>query len=588
MKVLPCINNEFTGALIKGTNVAWLSFPRYDSPSVFSSLLDEERGGRFQVEGEVVSQEYVIPNVLLTKLKDGTELTDLMLYGDHGLVRKIHATEARVTLSPSFNYGRTPAKVEKVTDRVFRFFGEGPEFLEAHFLFDAVSREGDTWRVKGDGYVYLGYFNDERFGIYGKSVPFNVERGFERTVEFWRNTMKRERNKGKVMRVELTGFQGEDLLRAYQNSVGSLLGLMYNPTGAVVSAITTSVPEVKGEGRNWDSRYTWVRDSSAVAEALTYSGYSQEARRVIEFLARMVSFLSKPFIYSVYAVDGSVPPKERYLDWLSGLEGSKPVRIGNDSPALVHLDLEGAFLHAMYKYYEATGDEAYVRSHSDVIEYVADWVSDNWKMEDSGMWEDRGERQHYVHSKVMAWVALDRAGKLMKAIDRENPWREARNEVKEWVMDKGVLNGKFVRVEGRDEVDSSLLTFPLYGFVDVEDEVFQATLSEVESRLGSGVLLRRYERDFMGECVLPSTLSSLWLARVYIRMGRTGRAKEILGAILERSRPNYLLGERVTEDGFAGNYPNAFAEANLVMALEELADAEEKERQEREERQEGN
>jgi len=148
VKPLPCINNEFTGAIIRGTDVVWLSFPRYDSPSVFSSLLDEEKGGHFRIESEVVSQEYVVPNVVSTKLKDGSEITDLLLYGDHGIVRKIKAnSELKVELSPSFYYGRNGAKVKKVTDKVFRFFDNGTDFLEAHFLFDEVKYDG-SWYVK--------------------------------------------------------------------------------------------------------------------------------------------------------------------------------------------------------------------------------------------------------------------------------------------------------------------------------------------------------------------------------------------------------------------------------------------------------
>ncbi|BBG23280.1 hypothetical protein IC006_0564 [Sulfuracidifex tepidarius] len=589
MKPLPCLNNEFTGALLKGTDVVWLPLPKYDSPSLFSSILDEEKGGHFLIEGEVESQKYVVPNVVKTVLKDKTEVTDLLLYGDHGMVRKVHGGKARVVLSPSFNYGRAPGKVEKVSDKVYKIFGEGHDFLEVHFLFDKVSHDGNTWEVEGDGYVYLGYFSDERFGVFGKNVSFNVERGFERTVEYWKNAMRRERNRGKVADIEVSGYTGDQLLEAYENSVGILLGLMYNPTGAVVGAPTTSLPEVVGGPRNWDARFAWVRDSSTVAEALTLSGYAQEARRIIEFLSRMVSFVSKPFMYSLYAVDGSLPGREEEVSWLSGYMGSRPVRIGNDSPSLVQLDLEGTFLHAFYKYYEATGDENYVKSHVDVIEYIADWVSDNWKGEDAGMWEERGERAQNVHSKVMAWVALERAGKLMKAIDRDNPWKEARKEVKDWVMENGVVNGKFVKVVGREEVDSSLLTLPLYGFLDVNNETFQATLKEIERKLNYRGLLKRYERDFLGECVLPSTLSSLWLARVYTRMGKLEEAKAIVKAVLDAGKGFYLVGERIDVDRmeFTGNYPHAFSQANLIMAIEEIAEAESKRKETEREKEEG-
>ncbi|MCY0850244.1 glycoside hydrolase family 15 protein [Sulfuracidifex metallicus] len=576
MKPLPCINNEFTGAIIRDTDVVWLSFPRYDSPSVFSSLLDEEKGGHFRIESKVVSQEYVVPNVVSTKLKDGSEIIDLLLYGDHGIVRKIRAnSELKVDLSPSFYYGRNGAKVKKVTDKVFRFFDNGTDFLEAHFLFDEVKYDG-SWYVKGEGYIYLGYFSDERFGIYGKNVSFNIERGFDRTMNYWKNLMKRERGKGKVAELKIGNLTGDKLLDAYQNSVGMLLGLMYNPTGAVVGSPTTSLPEVEGGTRNWDSRYAWVRDSSAVAEALIATGYAQEARRIIEFLSRMVSFVSKPFMYSLYSIDGSLPPKEIEIPWLSGYKGSSPVRIGNDALALIQLDLEGSFMNAFYKYYEATGDDNYVKNHADILEYVADWISDNWKEDDVGIWEERDTKAQNVHSKVMAWVALDRAGKLMKAIDRDNPWREARNEIKEWIMDNGVVEGKFVKRIGGNEVDASLLTLPLYGFIDVKDEIFQATLRQIEETLSVDGLLKRYKQDSLGECIYPSTLSSLWLARIYIKLGRLDDAKLILEKILEVGDGFYLVGDKINVKSkeFLGNYPNSYAQANLVMALEEIAERE--------------
>jgi GH15 family glucan-1,4-alpha-glucosidase len=246
--------------------------------------------------------------------------------------------------------------------------------------------------------------------------------------------MKRGRSKGKIAEIEIEGYTGDQLLEAYQTSVGILLGLLYNPTGAIVAAPTTSLPEVEGGSRNWDYRFAWVRDSSIVAEALISAGFSAEARRIIEFFSRMVSFTSKPFIYPLYSIDGSVPPKEEEIPWLSGYENSKPVRIGNAAAGQLQLDLEGFFLDAFFKYYEATGDENYIRSHLDVIEYIADWVSENWKLEDVGIWEERGVQGHYIHSKVMMWVALDRAGKLMNAIGKENPWKETRHEIKEWVL----------------------------------------------------------------------------------------------------------------------------------------------------------
>ncbi|AWR96962.1 glycoside hydrolase family 15 protein [Acidianus sulfidivorans JP7] len=588
MKSLPCINNEFTGALIDGTKIVWLPFPRYDSSPIFAYLLDENKGGFFDISGEVVKQEYVVPNVLLTTLKDGSEITDSLLRGEHSLIRKIIAkSPLTVNIYPTFNYGKNKAVVEQLSKNVYKFSNvESSEFLEVHFVFNNIERlSSNSWKIIGEGYIYLGYFQDERFGIYGKNiVTFDPSRGLERTINYWKNEMKRGRSKGKLLNLDMPGLNGEEILDAYQNSVGILLGLLYNPTGAVVAAPTTSLPEIEGGSRNWDYRFAWVRDSAIIADALISAGFSNEARRIIEFLSRMVSFTTKPFMYPLYCVDGSVPPKEIEIPWLSGYANSKPIRVGNAAAAQLQLDLEGFFLDAMYKYYRATGDENYIRAHLDVIQYIADWVSENWKLKDVGIWEERGVSEDFIHSKVMMWVALERAGKLVNAIDEENRWKDARHELKEWILNNGVVDGKFVKRPGSNEVDASLLAIPIYGFVEPDDPIFLNTLKEIESTLTVNGLVKRYKKDFLGEAKYPFTLTSLWLARVYSMLGRFDDAKKIIAYIIKISRPFYLVGEHINpEKGeFTGNYPQAFAQANLILALDDLADAIENKKKEEE------
>lgn len=579
MKPLPCLNNEFTGALIEGTKIVWLSFPRYDSSPVFSYILDKDRGGFFEISGEIKEQKYLVPNVLFTKLQDGSEIVDALLRGEHSLVRKVMAKNPLViTIRPTFNYGKNEAKVEQLSQNVYKFSNpENSEFLEVHFAFDKVERVSEkSWRVSGEGYVYLGYFEDERFGIYGKNViGFNPLRALERTINYWRNELKRGKSKWKLANLDIPGFEGEEIVEAYQTSVGILLGLLYNPTGAIVAAPTTSLPEVEGGSRNWDYRFAWIRDSSIVAEALISAGFSNEARRLIEFLSRLASFTTKPFLYPLYRIDGSVPPKEIEISWLSGYANSKPVRVGNAAAGQLQLDLEGFFLDAMYKYYVATGDENYVKVHSDVIEYIGDWVSENWTLKDAGIWEERGVAEHHIHSKVMMWVALDRAGKLINVLGRDNPWKDVKRELKDWIMENGVVNGRFVKKVGSEEVDAALLTLPLYGFIEPNNEIFLNTLKQIEIELMDHGLLKRYKRDFLGEAKYPFTLASLWLARVYIMLERFEEAKKILAKIIRVSKPTYLLGEHIdpVREEFTGNYPQTFAQANLILALNELADA---------------
>jgi len=567
MKPIGFISNQITSALVDGSSIIWFPVPKFDSSSVFTKLLDEN-GGEFSIfpqKGKLlgISQEYVYPLVLRTVIvTENGKITidDLILLGGTVIIRKIEAeVPFSVVFKPMFNYALYRPVIEEN-----RFLNpKGRDCIA--FIYDyngSVKRVNQyTWEFsQGHGYLASNYSSDKRHGAVskrGKILELDYKRSFENTIKYWKSL--------DIKDVKMFN----DL---YRTSIFTLLGSIYSPSGGVIAAPTTSLPEVEGGKRNWDYRFVWIRDSSIIAEALLEAGYIVEARRIINFLLSLINFSSKPFYYPLYTVEGTIPPPEREIKWLSGYKNSKPVRIGNGASTQIQLDIEGFFLSAVYKYIEITNDLVFLRDIFNKIKYIADWISKNWILKDSGIWEDRGDPKHYTHSKMMMWIALDKAGKLSKLLGNNDEWEESRNRLREWIYANCIKNGYFTRYAGSEDVDSALLSAPIYGFIKADDEIFLNTLNKIEEDLLTDVFVKRYRTDFMGEAKHPFLLTSVWLARVYIMLGKIDKAEEILNKINELSGNLHLVGEHVdVEKGeFTGNFPQNFVHAQLIMAIHDL------------------
>ncbi|MBB5254974.1 alpha,alpha-trehalase TreH1 [Sulfurisphaera ohwakuensis] len=564
------ISNQITSAIIQGTSIVWFPVPKFDSPSIFAKLLDED-GGEFSIvvkKESQLKQYYEHPLVLTTEVnteKGKIKITDLLPLGETVIIRKVESeVPFSVVFKPFFKYALYRPIILK--DKFIN--SKGRDCVAFLYSWDGkVKREGPfVWKFsEGKGFLIANYSTDVEHGALserGKNLRLNFEKPFEKTIEYWES-------------FEVKSNMYEDL---YKSSVFVLLGSIYSPSGASIAAPTTSLPEVVGGSRNWDYRFAWVRDSSITAEALINAGFIVEARRILNFLLSLINFTSKPFYYPLYTIEGTIPPPEVKLMWLSGYKNSKPVRIGNAASKQIQLDVEGFFLNALYKYFEKTGDKVYIKDVFDKVEYIADWVSENWLLKDSGIWEDRGEPRHYTHSKIMMWVALDRAGKLAEHIGKEDRWRESRESLRKWILEKCVTNGYFARFAGSEDVDSSILSAPLYGFVNERDILFLNTLSKIEKELKVGNFVKRYKTDFMGEAKHPFLLTTLWLARVYIRLGRIEEAKNIISNIEEIAGNLKLIGEHldVEKKEFTGNFPQVFVHAEIINLIKELEEKESK------------
>ncbi|ARM75199.1 alpha,alpha-trehalase TreH1 [Acidianus manzaensis] len=573
MKPLGYISNQRTSALIDGTSIVWFPVPKFDSHSIFNKLLDED-GGEFKIipESEIVkiNQYYEYPLVLSTEVqtREGKiKITDVLPLGETVIIRKIES-EIPFTafLKPVFNYALYRPIIDEKLNRFINSKGRDCIAFLYQYKGDVKRVNSFSWNfTSGEGYLVVNYASDSKHGVASKiekGLEVDFERPFEKTVSFWKSF----------------DFENTKIFPdLYKSSVYLLLSSIYSPSGASVAAPTTSLPEAEGGSRNWDYRFAWVRDSSLTAEALLDAGYIVEARRIINFLLSLVNFSTKPFYYPLYTIEGTIPPPERELKWLSGYKNSRPVRIGNAASTQIQLDIEGFFLSALYKYIEKTNDLVMLRDVYDKVEHIADWVSENWELKDAGIWEDRGDPQHYTHSKIMMWVALEKAGKLAEKLGFKDKWKDSREKLRSWIYGNCVYEGYFTRYAGSKDIDSAILSAPIYNFVEIKDPIFLNTLSKVENELViDKYFVKRYKSDFMGEAKHPFLLTTLWLARVYIMLGEIEKAREIIQNIDKLTGSLHLVGEHIdVEKGeFTGNYPQVFVHAELVMTIKELEEKE--------------
>ena len=576
-----------TAALIaRDCSVDWLCLPNVDSPSVFARILDARRGGSFRLEPAVrfeAERRYQRnSNVLETTFttdRGSVRVTDAMTLTDierispmRELVRKVEALSGTVPLrwsfEPRFGYGRAETRVERRAGRWFAHAGSDALVLG---LCDAGEGELHDGVVSGQlelaagesAILSLAAASREPAVIPGRE---DSERRLERTIRFWPRW---------AGRVEYGGAWPEAVCR----SVLVLKLLTFAPSGAIVAAPTASLPEWLGGGRNWDYRFTWLRDASWTLDAMLRLGFHDEAHAFFWWLMH-ASRLTQPRLQILYRIDGSVHTNERELTELAGYRGSAPVRIGNGARDQVQLDLYGAVLEAIWLYGKAVG-------HLDgdtgkEVARIADYVAEHWHDTDNGIWEVRDERTHYTQSKALCWVALDRACALAgrgMIPDRSERWRSAADELQRFVDEEGwnEERGSYVRAPDLPELDASLLTLALLGYHDPRSRRIQGTIAAVERELREGPYVYRYrgEDGLAGEEGAFLTCS-FWLVDAYARSGRLDDANALMEELVGLANDVGLYAEEIdprTND-FLGNFPQALTHLALVNAAVSIADAE--------------
>ena len=570
------LSNAYTAALVSADgSVDWLAFPRFDSPSVFTRLLDERRGGSFRIapaRGSVAERRYVpgsnVLSTLWTTPGGSVRTYDYLPVGRTELRRVVHAEgPVVVDCDPAFHYGQVaPAYVLGDDGGLFARTG-GQEALLLRI------RGSGSWRRQGEHSftlspgryeVTLRYSTDPSYDqAVLDRVSDNPETALRHEVQFWR----------RFPRPAYAGPHADALVRSLQ----VLHALTFRPTGAIVAAATTSLPEADGDSRQWDYRYVWVRDGAYAAEALLLAGDLVGTRRFLEFLLNSVDLGGKPFRRPFTQVDGTPVVGEEELLWLAGHRGSRPVRAGNAASSLLQLDVEGDFLWVVGRYLDATGDVALIRYHEQPLTAMADWIARQWNSPDASLWEFRGQDRHYTHSKLLCWVGLTEAARLADVLGhprRGQRWREeaerVRRSIEELALDP--TTGAYGQSFGSPYPDASLLLMPLYGFVDARDPRFDATLHRIENDLRVGPYLYRYRADMLGQTRHPFLLASFWLARVLARRGEHARARAVIDGVLANATDLGLLAEHADAQNGApkGNFPQLFCHAGLITALLEL------------------
>jgi GH15 family glucan-1,4-alpha-glucosidase len=590
------IGNMRTVALV-GMNgsIDWHCSPNFDSPSVFGALLDDAKGGRFQISpiaDQVRRKQFYWPstNILVTRFshEDGiTEIEDFMPVGFaaeslsyHQIHRRVRCVRGPVRLlvqcRPAFDYGRQPHELQLAIGGA-NFYSNTTRFSLAT---DVALKPDGSGGVTAEFVLEEGQSQTFIFQHDGESAPPSTpssereaKEPFERTVKFWQDWLAR------------CTYHGRSRERVERSALALKL-LTFEPTGAIVAAPTTSLPEVIGGSRNWDYRFTWIRDAAFSVYALVRLGFTEEAAGFVNWLQHYVGKRSHagvplPTVFTIYGEP--LPPEESLTHW-EGYMGSAPVRIGNAASDQYQSDIYGELLDSLYLYNKYVGPIAYdFWVH---IRHRLDWICDNWQKVDEGIWEVRSGRQDFVYSKLMNWVALDRgirlADKRSFPGDRQR-WMHERDAIYEEIMTKGWNEKRkaFTQYYGSDDLDASVLIMPLVFFMAPTDPRMVSTLKAILENPGKGGLVSdglvyRYPPQPRIDG-LPGeegtfNMCSFWLVEALTRAGQVNpgwldEARLLFERMLGYANHLGLYAEQTSGQGQAlGNFPQAFTHLALISS----------------------
>jgi GH15 family glucan-1,4-alpha-glucosidase len=564
-------------------SIDWLCFPHFDSPSIFAAILDDERGGRFQIapddNGVTIKQLYLPDsNVLVTRFlsPDGVgEVTDLMpVEADadgvfrHRLMRAVSvvrgAMRFRIQCRPRFDYARAPHGARAVEGGVV-FESDGLT-VQLRSSLPLRIEDGDivaeVTMHAGERHVFVLERLHEGERVHPRETDTEFDAAFAETVAYWRRWLGQSLYRGRW--------------REMVNRAALVLKLLtYRPTGAIVAAPTMSLPEAIGGVRNWDYRYTWIRDASFVVYALMRIGFESEAKQFVAWLeARSNELEPDGSLQVMYRIDGGHELPEFELPHLEGYRGSRPVRVGNHAARQLQLDIYGEMMDAVYLFNKLGEPVSYDMWRN--VRRLLDWLKANWRRPDEGIWEVRGGRRQFTFSKMMCWVAFERAMRVAR--QRGLPadmraWGETRDAIYEQVMSEG-WNPEvraFTQSYGSPHLDASLLLMPLVKFTGPTDPRVLATIDRVQARLVSDSLVYRYDPEITPDGVEGQegtfSMCTFWLAEALTRAGRLEEARLIFEKMLTYANHLGLYAEQIGPAGEAlGNFPQAFTHLGLISA----------------------
>ena len=587
-----------SAALVSRTgSIDWLCFPRFDAPSIFGRLLDDKAGhwsihpsGEFRANRRYIEQTLILETTFTTSSGKGV-LLDAMAVGKnerghqlgaeapHALLRSVQCTEGEMEFESEF--------------------APRPEYGLVYPLLSEI--EGGVRARGGASYLLLSspvpVALDEstsraRFHLKaGQSASFALQyrASWEQPREHWNQNVIKNRIEDTIEAWRSWSSLHQNYRGPWQELVlqsGRILqGLTYYPTGAIVAAATTSLPETPGGSRNWDYRFCWVRDASLTLEALWVAACPDEADKFFDFITGVALTQLRRGIdlQIMFGIAGEHDLSERELPHLLGWRNSRPVRIGNGAWNQRQIDVYGELLGSVYllrdrlKYLDTTTQE--------FLADVADAAAARWKEKDQGIWEMRGEPRHFLYSKLMCWVALDRAIKIAEQIgaqDRVSRWTAARDEIKNTILEQGWSERAqaFIQSFGSEDLDASNLMIPLVGFLPGDDPRVLSTIDAIAKNLRDqhGLIYRYRTHDGLAGDEGTFLLCTFWLAQAQAKAGQIERAKDTFSAAIRFANDLGILAEEVdprTQE-LLGNFPQAFSHVGLVNAAWAIADTEER------------
>lgn len=581
------IGNCRTAALISERgSIEWLCFPDFDSPSVFAALLDRTKGGSFGFDvpdGYAVRQSYVPhTNILSTRFASDEgefEVLDYMpcyrsFEKEHYLPAELYRyirfvkgrPRFRIRYDPAPNYAQGEVRIRRTAGFIESYSSadnKDRQYLYSSIPLQAVAGREEI-RLEKDEFLLLSY-NE-------KVIPIDIEREkieYCRTLVYWLNWTNRTR--------QYTCYN-----EVVERSMLVLKLLSYY-NGAMLAALTTSLPETVGGVRNWDYRFCWLRDASMSIETMFRVGHTGAARRFMKFIQS--SFMSRHDYQIMYGIRGERKLTEVILEHLDGYKGSKPVRIGNDAYHQKQNDSFGYLMDLVWQYYRlmpGTLDE--IEDMWEMVKSILATVAEEWRNPDKGIWEIRGEEQHFVSSKVMCWVALDRGARIAAKLGKEEfaaRWREEAEAIRRDVMEHGWKSEiqSFSQAYGNLALDSSLLLMEPYGFIAANDPHYSKTVEAVRKALFRKGLMYRYNsEDDFGVPSSAFTMCTFWLIRALFVTGQRNEAKTLFSQVLRYGNHLGLFSEHLDFDTKEqlGNFPQAYSHLAIVNTA--LLFAEEKER----------
>ncbi|HKL91648.1 MAG TPA: glycoside hydrolase family 15 protein [Bacteroidales bacterium] len=572
------IGNCRSAALVSAKgSIDWLCFPDFDSPSVFAKILDKEKGGSLSFEVEAgckISQQYKAHTNILSTLFEteewAFEVVDFMPrykiedFNDHFLPPELYrllrvkrgVPQLKVCYDPKLNYASLDV-VHKDGPKYIKSVAINDEretiYLYSDLDYTSILQKKSI-TLTNDSFLLVSYNQ--------KLIPVDIKRvelEYQRTRVYWLNWANRSR--------KFTQYND-----SIERSMLVLKLMSYQRTGAVLAALTTSIPETIGEVRNWDYRFCWMRDASMSIKTLLSLGHRGAAKRFMDYIHSILKSKGDRF-QIMYGIRGERELIEFQLEYLSGFQNSRPVRIGNAAYSQKQSDSVGYLMDVIYQYYlyfPGTLDE--IEDMWEVVKNIVKTVYEDWKLPDNGIWEIRGKSSHFVLSKVMCWVALDRAVRIAELLNETGyaeKWRKEADRIRIDVHQKGWKDSiqSFSQTYENEDLDASLLLMEGYGFIDATDERYIKTVAAIQKDLRRNGLLYRYiNHDDFG---LPSsafTICTFWMIRALFVTGNTQEARALFDTMLSYANHVGLFSEDLDFETKAqlGNFPQAYSHLALI------------------------